>query len=272
MLELAGREADGAILNYVTPEDVAKSAAIVRKFGDGKEIAARIYVSPTTDAETVRKVARYSLAPYLSVPTYRKHQEWLGNERYYHAMWKCWGEGDIKGARAALSDEACDRLYIHGTPDECRARIQEYFDAGLDTAIIGLVEEALDPREAVRLLAPGASFAASRRLSEAHQAVAASEATPSEEPSGESRAAAKPIPVRVSGRSSALRMPGRRLADGGHRVDRVHGGGDVGGMDVLVERQVAAFEARERDEVQLRRRLALDLDRPAVARLRPCSG
>jgi probable F420-dependent oxidoreductase len=154
MLELAGREADGAILNYVTPEDVAKSAAIVRKFGDGKEVAARIYVSPTTHAEAVRRVARYSLAPYLSVPTYRLHQEWLGNERYYHAMWKCWGEGDVKGARAALSDEACDRLYIHGTPDQCRARIQEYFDAGLDTAIIGLVEEALDPREAVRLLAP----------------------------------------------------------------------------------------------------------------------
>jgi alkanesulfonate monooxygenase SsuD/methylene tetrahydromethanopterin reductase-like flavin-dependent oxidoreductase (luciferase family) len=102
----------------------------------------------------VRKVARWSIPPYLSVPTYRLHQEWLGNERYYDAMWKCWAEGDIKGARAALSDEACDRLYIHGTPDECRARIQEYFDAGLDTAIVGLVEEALDPREAVRLLAP----------------------------------------------------------------------------------------------------------------------
>jgi alkanesulfonate monooxygenase SsuD/methylene tetrahydromethanopterin reductase-like flavin-dependent oxidoreductase (luciferase family) len=154
MLEMAGREADGAILNYVTPEDVAKSAPLVRKHGDGKEIAARIYVSPTRDAEAVRKVARWSIPPYLSVPTYRLHQEWLGNERYYEAMWKCWAAGDIKGARAALSDEACDRLYIHGTPDECRARIQEYFDAGLDTAIIGLVEEALDPREAVRLLAP----------------------------------------------------------------------------------------------------------------------
>jgi len=154
MLEMAGREADGAILNYVTPEDVAKSAPFVRKFGDGREIAARLYVCPNGDAEKVRAVARWSLAPYLSVPTYRLHQEWLGNERYYEGMWKRWGEGDIKGARAALSDEACDRLYIHGSPDECRARIQEYFDAGLDTAILGLVEEALDPREQVRLLAP----------------------------------------------------------------------------------------------------------------------
>jgi len=154
MLEMAGREADGAILNYVTPEDVAKSAPLVRKHGDGKEIAARIYVCPTQDVEKVRTVARYSLAPYLSVPTYRRHQEWLGNERYFAPMWKCWGAGDVKGARAALSDEACDRLYIHGTPDACRARIQEYFDAGLDTAILGLVEEVLDPREQVRLLAP----------------------------------------------------------------------------------------------------------------------
>ena len=154
MLEMAGRESDGAILNYVTPEDVEKSAAIVRRQGDGREVAARIYVCPTTDAEAVRKVARWSLAPYLSVPTYRLHQEWLGNERYYEAMWKCWGEGDIRGARAALSDEACDRLYIHGTPDACRARIQDYFDAGLDTAIIGLIEEAMAPREQIRLLAP----------------------------------------------------------------------------------------------------------------------
>ena len=46
----------------------------------------------------MRKVARYSMAPYLSVPTYRQHQEWLGNERFYQAMWKCWEQGDVKGA------------------------------------------------------------------------------------------------------------------------------------------------------------------------------
>lgn len=154
MLAMAGRESDGAILNYVTPEDVAKSAAIVRAQGDGREVAARIYVCPTTDADTVRRVARYSLAPYLSVPTYRLHQEWLGNAHHYEAMWKRWEEGDIRGARAALSDATCDRLYIHGTPDFCRARIQDYFDAGLDTAILGLIEEAMPPREQIRLLAP----------------------------------------------------------------------------------------------------------------------
>ncbi len=154
MLEMAGREADGAILNYVTPDDVAKSLPHVRKHGADVEIAARVYVCPTRDAEKARAIARWSLTPYLSVPTYRQHQEWLGNERWFDAMWKRWEEGDVRGARAALSDEACDRLYIHGSADACRARLQEYFDAGLDTAILGLLEEAMDPLEAVRLLAP----------------------------------------------------------------------------------------------------------------------
>jgi probable F420-dependent oxidoreductase len=154
MLAMAGRESDGAILNWVTPRDVEKSAAVVRAQGSDKELVARIYVCPTTDAEPVRRFARRSMAPYLSVPTYRLHQEWLGNETYYAEMWKRWAEGDVRGAREAISDEACDRLFIHGTPEYCRARIEEYFDAGLDTVILGLVEETMPPREQIRLLAP----------------------------------------------------------------------------------------------------------------------
>ena len=78
MLELAGRVGDGVILNYVTPEDLPKVISHVKKFGAEKEIAARIYVCPTTDAERVRAVGRMSIAAYFNVPTYRAHQEWLG--------------------------------------------------------------------------------------------------------------------------------------------------------------------------------------------------
>jgi probable F420-dependent oxidoreductase len=154
MLELAGREADGAILNYVAPEDVPKVVPHVRKFGETKEIAARIYVCPTRDAERVRAVARASIAAYFVVPTYRAHQEWLGNAPLFEAMWERAAAGDWKGARAALSDEAVDRYYIHGPAEYCRERIAAYHAAGVDTPIVGLVEEALDPFEAARLLAP----------------------------------------------------------------------------------------------------------------------
>jgi probable F420-dependent oxidoreductase len=154
MLELAGREADGVILNYVAPEDVPKVIPHVKKFGDDKEIAARIYVCPTRDAEKVRAVARASIAAYFAVPTYRAHQAWLGNAPLFEAMWERAAAGDWKGARAALSDEAVDRYYIHGPAEYCRERIAAYHAAGVDTPILGLVEEAMDPTEAARLLAP----------------------------------------------------------------------------------------------------------------------
>jgi probable F420-dependent oxidoreductase len=154
MLALAGREADGVILNYVTPEDLPQVLPHVKQYGADKEIACRIYVCPTRDPEAVRRIARASIAAYLSVPTYRAHQEWLGNARFFEAMWERMAAGDYKGARAALSDEAVDRLYIHGPAEQCRERIAAYQAAGVDTPIVGLVEEAMDPLEAARLLAP----------------------------------------------------------------------------------------------------------------------
>jgi probable F420-dependent oxidoreductase len=154
MLSLAGREADGVILNYVTPEDLPRVLPHLKQHGADKEIACRIYVCPTRDAEAVRRIARASIAPYLSVPTYRAHQAWLGHAPRFEAMWERMAAGDYKGARAALSDETVDRLYIHGPAEYCRERIAAYHEAGVDTPIIGLVEEAMDPREAARLLAP----------------------------------------------------------------------------------------------------------------------
>jgi probable F420-dependent oxidoreductase len=154
MLELAGREGDGVILNYVTPEDLAQVIPIVKKGGPDKEIAARVYVCPTREPERVRAIARMSIAGYFNVPTYRAHQEWLGRGEILQPMWDAWSRGDRKGALAALPDSLVDSFYIHGPAEYCRERIEAFRAAGLDTPIVGLVEEAMDPREASRLLAP----------------------------------------------------------------------------------------------------------------------
>lgn len=154
MLALAGREGDGAILNFVTPDEAARCAPLVRQFGAHKEIAVRIFVCPTRDAEAVRRVARFSLAVYLAAPSYRAQQEWLGNAHLLKESWERLGAGDFRGARAALTDEVVDRYYIHGPAEHCRERIAAYHDAGVDTPIIGLIEGITDPREAARMLAP----------------------------------------------------------------------------------------------------------------------
>jgi probable F420-dependent oxidoreductase len=154
MLALAGREGDGAILNFVTPEEAARCATLVRQFGAEKEIAARIFVCPTSDADAVRRIARFSLAVYLAAPAYRAQQEWLGNAHLLKPSWDRLAAGDFKGARAALPDEVVDRYYIHGPAEYCRERIAAYHAAGVTTPIIGLLEPPMDPREAARLLAP----------------------------------------------------------------------------------------------------------------------
>lgn len=155
MLELAGRVGDGAILNWVTPDDVARIVPHVKKHGgEDVEIAARIFACPSEDAERVRTIGRGWIAGYFNVPTYRAQQEWLGRGPALEAMWRCWEQGDRAGALAAVPDEVVDGLYLHGAPEHVREQIDRYFEAGVDTVIVGILEAAIDARKAARLIAP----------------------------------------------------------------------------------------------------------------------
>ncbi len=159
MLRLAGAEADGAILNWLGAEDVRKVTPYVHQGGPDKEIVARIFVAPTPDAELARRVGRTAIAGYLTVPVYRAFHEWLGRTEVLGPMWKAWAAGDRKGAVAAIPDDVVDALIVHGTPDECRAHIQRYVDAGVTTPVIGLLPIGADVREIVPALAPNAATA-----------------------------------------------------------------------------------------------------------------
>ncbi len=161
MLELAGREADGVILNYTGPDDYAQVLPYVKKHGADKEIVQRLYVCPTSDPELAYERARRSISAYLSVPTYRAHQEWLGHGDLFAEMWACADQGDRKGARRAVSDAIVDRYFIIGPPERCRERIAEFVEAGLETPVLALVEEGGEPMEMARALAPGRPSASS---------------------------------------------------------------------------------------------------------------
>ena len=68
MLRLAGREGDGAIINWLSAEDVNTVAKIVHDQGADKEIVARIFVCPNPDTETVLREGKRAIAAYLNVP------------------------------------------------------------------------------------------------------------------------------------------------------------------------------------------------------------
>jgi probable F420-dependent oxidoreductase len=160
MLRLAGREADGALINWLSPDDVPTVTAVVADAagGEEREIVARIFVCPSENTEAVRAGARYAIAAYMNVPVYAAFQEWIGRGELLTDMWAAWKAGDRKAALAAIPDEVVDDLVVHGSPASCRARIQRYFDNGVTTSSVAILP--LDPElshaDAVRVLAPNA--------------------------------------------------------------------------------------------------------------------
>ncbi len=160
MLRLAGREGDGAIINWLSAEDVRTVAPIVQQAGGGsveqptREVVARIFVAPTTDRDAVVSMGRYAIAAYLSVPVYAAFHEWLGRGDRLGEMWRRWGEGDRQAALAAIPDSVVDELIVSGTPEQCREHIARYVDAGVTTPAIALLPFGIDVRQAARDLAP----------------------------------------------------------------------------------------------------------------------
>ncbi|MEV1286180.1 LLM class F420-dependent oxidoreductase [Micromonospora sp. NPDC049679] len=139
MLRLAGAEADGVILNWLAASDVPRVVAEVGERREGFEVAARIFVCPTEDAGYARNLGRRMITAYLTVPAYAEFHRWLGRESVLGPVWEAWAAGDRRGALAAVPDELVDDLVLHGSPEECRAQVQRYADAGVATPVIALL-------------------------------------------------------------------------------------------------------------------------------------
>lgn len=152
MLRVAATEADGVILNWLSPEDVERVAAIVRNCGERKEIVARIFVCPSEDEAEIRRSARRFITAYLNVPAYAEYQKWLGRGERLAEMWRCWQEGDRRAALAAVPDDVVDELFVFGSGERCRNRLQRYRDAGVDTPVVKLMPWGIDEQDALTAL------------------------------------------------------------------------------------------------------------------------
>ena len=168
MLGLAGQLGDGAILNWLSAEDVKKSVAVVREAAQkvgrdpgAVEITARVFVcvdppSPETDTGIRRHINTY-----LNVPVYKAFHEWLGRTEVLGPMWRAWSSGDRRAAVAAVPQSVIDELILGGPVDEVHAHVERYMEAGVSTAFLQLQSFAKDPAvkrqrllQAVRDLAP----------------------------------------------------------------------------------------------------------------------
>ena len=155
MLKLAGRVGDGAIVNWLSADDVTRVAGIVKGENPDAEIVARIFVAPTPDREVVMSSGRFVLASYLNVPVYKAFHQWMGREDLLGEHWEQWEAGDRKGALEKIPESVVDELLVHGTPAECRARIDQYVANGVDFPALAILPFGeITVGEAMRALAP----------------------------------------------------------------------------------------------------------------------
>jgi probable F420-dependent oxidoreductase len=160
MLRLAGREADGVIINWLSAEDVVQVTDVVRGAagGEDREVVCRVFVCPSDNADVVRANAKRAIAAYLNVPVYAQFHDWLGRGDVLRPMWDAWKAGDRKLALEVIPDSLVDQLIVHGSPAACRAQLQRYFDNGVTTTSLAIMplDPALNHWQAVRDMAPTA--------------------------------------------------------------------------------------------------------------------
>ncbi|MCU1658254.1 MAG: class F420-dependent oxidoreductase [Pseudonocardiales bacterium] len=159
MLRLAGREADGAILNWLAASDVRRCLDAIAN--PDADVVARIFVCPTDDAAYARAVGRVLISRYLTVPAYAAFQDWLGRGAALGPMHEAWAAGDRSAAAAAVPDHVIDELVLHGTPESCREQVRAYAVAGVKTPVVLLLPtpeltDSATVLDLVRRLGPGA--------------------------------------------------------------------------------------------------------------------
>ena len=137
MLALAGREADGAILNWLAATDVGRCLAAIGN--PASQVVARVFVCPTEDAGYARTLGRRLLAAYLTVPAYAEFHRWLGRGPRLERVWQLWARGERAAAAQAVPDDVVDELVLHGSPARCRDGVRRYVEAGVQVPVIALL-------------------------------------------------------------------------------------------------------------------------------------
>ncbi len=150
-VEHAGAVADGVLLNVCLPPDYVRErrrrlAYAARRAGRSPsqiEVAMCIVVSPHAESGRGRDAARRFIAVYLSMFPNVARETGLEPE-FVASLREAFAAGGVEAAAALVGDEVVGRLSASGTVEECRRRIDDYREAGIELPILAPVEGALE--------------------------------------------------------------------------------------------------------------------------------
>jgi 5,10-methylenetetrahydromethanopterin reductase len=138
MLELAGRLADGVILNLMSPAQAGMAASLVRaaaaaagRNASSVEVVCVVHVCLSDDAGAAAAAARAVVPRYVLHPAVaRLFGADLGAARERALA------GDRAGAADRVPGHVADAFVAHGDAAACSARLAEYRAAGVDLPVV----------------------------------------------------------------------------------------------------------------------------------------
>ena len=154
MLRIAGELGDGVIINFITPETVAPMLDHTRDGmrAAGKDpakldVVCRILVAADEDPEVARTLFRRALTAYVAVPQYNQFFREIGYEKEAAIAMNAWNAGDRKKALESIPDDMVQKIFVFGTAEQCRARLDDYARAGITTTALQFSSFAPTPDE-----------------------------------------------------------------------------------------------------------------------------
>jgi probable F420-dependent oxidoreductase len=154
MLRLAGEIGDGVIVNFITPETLPAMLEHVRAGmrATGKDpakldVVCRIIIAVDEDEATVRSLFRRSLTAYVTVPQYNKFFREIGYQKEAQIAFDAWQAGDRRKALESIPDGMVEKIFVFGTPEQCRRRLADYERAGITASALQFASFAPTPDE-----------------------------------------------------------------------------------------------------------------------------
>ena len=142
MLELAGEIADGAILNFVTADDVrharervAVGAAKASRSLENFELMVFFRATVAGDYAQVRERYQRELLTYVMAPVYERMFSGGGLGDACREVRTLWRAGERQRALDAVPETLIRERTLIGEIDELRERLATYAAAGMDSAL-----------------------------------------------------------------------------------------------------------------------------------------
>ncbi len=161
MLALAGRQADGVLLNWSSPDEIRRAAGIVREAAESAgrdpgavEVAAYVRVAVAPDRAAARAALAREVGQYAALPAYASHLTRQGFGDAVDAVKSAFRSGGADAVPDALDDATLGQLGWYGTTrDDPAKTLAAYAAAGLDHCVARVVVSGDDAAASVRHVA-----------------------------------------------------------------------------------------------------------------------